>query len=69
MPDELAGINVECVSQVKRFMKGQMKLDETIYYALHVRDCLDCRHFIESLANLLTRRSLILRQIGDCGQE
>jgi hypothetical protein len=68
---ELGGISAECVSQVKRFLKGQMKLDETIYYVLHVKDCLDCRHFIESLASLLTRRSMILREMnqGDCGQE
>jgi hypothetical protein len=63
MTGELGGISVECVSQVKRFMKGRMKLD--------VRDCLDCRHFVESLASLLTHRSLILKQINqaDCGQD
>lgn len=53
----------ECRIGLIRFMNVDMNAGEVLLFAAHVRECFECRQYLDTLASLLHRREWIRKQL------
>ena len=61
--DHLGGMTPGCFRAAKSFIRGGMDRDGQLDYLLPVRQCPDCRGYLDSASIVLLRRDRIREQV------